>query len=673
MLRISPYFLLGLMATPVFAEDHLDALFLLSLEELLKVKVTGSTLTDESLKSVPASVSVFSHDQIKNMGLDSLDELMNMVPGFQSYRTSYTSLHAPFSSRGRRIGITASEVLVLVDGMRLEDPSSSGAGELAAKIPLLQIERVEFIRGPGSAIYGSNAMMGVINIITVVGVNRLGFGYGNLNRRRAHLLTSNKMADVSVDLFGQIEADDGDNLRVQDTFGSNRINTRDPRQLADLTAKFHWKKTKINLRHNQFESEGFYELNTISDKVNKRSGQLNSISLKQDFNWETTSSWLWLSYSYSKLNITGQLTAPGDLASSSVPPSDDPLIFDVDFDDFSESRMQWHNNWEFNSLSSLQFGAEYRHIDAPGVIVKSNFDVKDLASGDDVRYYGAILANSPVQAQSSRDILGFYAQYQTRLIAQTHLTLGLRYDDFSNISTHLSPRFGLVQELDEHNSLKLLYGEAFRAPAEIELNLQNNPVLSGNLALKPEVVQSWELIWVGQWPHTGLSFGYFENNFSDSIVQASIGSGLLQYKNVDLDPVKGFEFELSHELDEYWRLRASYTYFNEKADLSFREADQLVSLMANYQSGNWNANIIAGYHNERDLPAVDSNNNRITLDDGWLMFAKLSYSHTSNWQSNVQVKNLLNEEYQTPSESASVSEGVPNRGREILLELNYWF
>ena len=88
--------------TPLLANEHLDYLFGLSLEELLKVKITGSTLTPKELKFVPSTVSVFAHKEIINLGLDTLDELMNLVPGFQSYRSSIFSMHYPFSSRGRQ-------------------------------------------------------------------------------------------------------------------------------------------------------------------------------------------------------------------------------------------------------------------------------------------------------------------------------------------------------------------------------------------------------------------------------------------------------------------------------------------------------------------------------------------------------------------------------------------
>ncbi|VAW66755.1 TonB-dependent receptor; Outer membrane receptor for ferrienterochelin and colicins, partial [hydrothermal vent metagenome] len=278
-----------------------------------------------------------------------------------------------------------------------------------------------------------------------------------------------------------------------------------------------------------------------------------------------------------------------------------------------------------------------------------------------------------VQAQSERNIIGLYGQYQKALFESTFLTLGLRYDDFSDIGSQVSPRLGLVQALNAHHSLKLLYGEAFRAPSESELNLLNNPVLLGNPDLKPETVQTWDIIWVGQWSQTGISLGYFENHFDDSIVQTDMGNGTAQFQNIDQDPIQGTELELSHELNKHWLLRASFTYITVKPDLSFREADQLGSVTANYQYNKLNASLIAAYTGERESSTSASINNRINLDDYWLLFAKLQYDFTANLEVFIQAKNLLDENYLTPTASSTLSEGIPNRGRELLAGMSWKF
>jgi outer membrane receptor for ferrienterochelin and colicin len=160
----------GLFAMPAVhaaeTQAGVDPLFAMSLEDLLQVKLTSSTLTDETLQTVPASMTVYTRADIRVLGLHNLEELVNYVPGYQSYRSDMSSINHNISSRGRSVGSSGSEILVLLDGQRLNNDWSGGAGQVDNLVSLENVERVEFIRGPGSAIYGSNATTGVINIIT---------------------------------------------------------------------------------------------------------------------------------------------------------------------------------------------------------------------------------------------------------------------------------------------------------------------------------------------------------------------------------------------------------------------------------------------------------------------------------------------------------------------------
>ncbi len=661
-------------SSPLWAAANIDHLFSLSLEELLAIKVTGSTLTPKELKTVPAAVTVFTHKQIMNLGLDSLDELMNLVPGFQSYRTSVSVLSYPFSARGRRIGNTGSEILILVDGLRLAEPRTSGSAIVSPKFSLMQVERVEFIRGPGSAVYGSNAMMGVINIITRSHVDEASISVGSFNRRQGHLLTTVQIGKVTMDLFAALEKDDGDEYELADTFSSGQLHTRDPRELAQLNLKFKWQDTRLNLHHNQFIGQDFYEQGGLSNGFNQREGGLTAVSLQQAFQWQGIASNILLGYTRAGYTTSLQSTAPGALAAVSDPSSNDALFGRVNFKGSTETRVLWHNDWAINLTGSLQFGFEVRQVYVPEVIAENNFDVKDLVTGQPViRYYGTLKATTPVQEQSNRDIVGVYAQYQLRLFDSSHLTLGLRHDDFSAIGGQLSPRLAWVQEINDNHSIKFLYGEAFRAPAEGELNLLNNPVVLGNPDLAPETVQSSELIWLGQWFDTGMSVGYFESHYKDAIVQTSVSGGLRQFENVDQNPSKGIELELSHQWNDRWLLRGTYTRILETPDLSFRESDTLVSFMANFQQANWNANLVASYQDSKDLPALDEQGERISLESYWVLMAKGQYYLAPSLQLFMQVKNLPDKGYLNPAASARLTTGIPNRGREILTGVSFEF
>ncbi len=671
MKRLTPVFLLCISPS-LSAEESMNELLSMSLDELMQVEITSSTLTPESLKTVPSAVSVYTHEEIKRLGLDVLGELMNLVPGFQSYRSSGSSLETPFSSRGRRIGTTTAEILVLIDGLRFDSPRSSGSSILAPNYPLKYIEKVEFIRGPGAAIYGSNAMMGIINITTRSNVNEVSVAYGSYNRQQIYLQTSQKFSGVNVDFFAHTEKDDGESFNVIDTFNSpTRTNTDDPRKLTDLNLKFNWENTNLNFSYNEFEVKNFYELNNISNDFNSRDGQIASISLTHKLNWQAVESTFNLSFNHVNATVNGQLTPARQLAPISAPTSNEPLFVSANFKKYTETRALWHNNWTINEQSNLQFGFEVRHIDAPEAIASNNYDLAALSDKQfPIDYYGSLLPTTPVQTESARRIVGVYTQYQQQLLESTRLTLGLRYDQFSGIDAQISPRIGLVQEINQHHSVKLLYGEAFRAPSESELNLLNNPFLLGNPDLEPETVKSLDLIWVGQWVHTGVSLGYFENRFDNSIVATDIGSGTFQYMNKNQDPSKGYELEISHELNQHWLIRGNATFLNQLPELSFREAQHFASVTINYQQVNWNANLIAQHVDARKM---EYGNQIIELDQYTLLTGKFQYNINENLMAFIQAKNLLDENYLTPSIGSNINEGIPNRGRELLTGVSWKF
>ncbi len=613
------------------AQASLDYLFKMSLEELLKVKVVGSTLTPQSLKKVPSSVTIFTHEEISRMGIDTLDELMQLVPGFQSYRTSETALSHTYSARSRRIGGTSSEILLLLDGQPLSEPNNSGSVFIIPKLPLLIIERVEFIRGPGAAIYGSGAMLGVINIISRRAINELEVSVGNLNRRRTYLQTSQQSAKLKLNVAGYFEADDGEDYRLLDTFGANYTNTNDPKNIAQLNVKAQWQKTKINIFHYKYRASHFYQFDGISNQTNANNGEFNSLWVNQPFNFRNIKSNVRLGYRKSKLIINAQLTAPGDFATFSTPTSNDPLITKTNFSNASETRLSWHNQWEVNDTRNLQFGLELAYIDTPSFTVNNNFDIADLADGlPTIRYYGDLSNSTTFMNKSTRTITGLYSQYQQQFNEFTHL--------FSAIGSQLSPRLGLVHELNRNHSLKLLYGQAFRAPTEEELNLNKNSVLiMGNTQLKPETVQTSELIWVGQWQYAGFSLGYFENHFKNSILQSELVPGSYKFQNSKQAPIKGAEFEYSLQWHEDWLLRASYTHISEQPDLSFRESEQLASLALNYQQANWNANLMSTWQGERQMPVGNDEQNLITLADYWLISGKMTYTFNKGLENDVHL------------------------------------
>jgi iron complex outermembrane receptor protein len=175
------------LATPTWGADPAaDAsadVESMSLAQLMQLEVTSVSKQPEQLRLAPAAITVITREEIRRSGSTTIPDLLRLVPGVQVGETS-SSVWA-ISARGFA-GRFARSLLVLVDGRSVYTPSFSGVYWETQDLPLDEIERIEVIRGPGAALWGANAVNGVINIITRRAVDSQGgfakVGGGNRER-----------------------------------------------------------------------------------------------------------------------------------------------------------------------------------------------------------------------------------------------------------------------------------------------------------------------------------------------------------------------------------------------------------------------------------------------------------------------------------------------------------
>ncbi|MFW5855560.1 MAG: TonB-dependent receptor plug domain-containing protein, partial [Thermodesulfobacteriota bacterium] len=134
-----------------------------SLEELKNVKISSASKRPERLSEVPAAVYVITREDIRRSGATSIPELLRMVPGVQVARISATEWAVNIRGLNE---LFSNKLLVLIDGRSIYTHVFSGVFWDIRDTVLEDIERIEVIRGPGASIWGSNAVNGVINIIT---------------------------------------------------------------------------------------------------------------------------------------------------------------------------------------------------------------------------------------------------------------------------------------------------------------------------------------------------------------------------------------------------------------------------------------------------------------------------------------------------------------------------
>src|SRR6202051_2528627 len=153
-----------------------------SLEDLMSIEVTSVSKKEQKTSQAAAAIYVISRDDIRHSGVLNIPDLLRMVPGLDVAQIDAGKW--AISARGFN-GQYSNKLLVLVDGRTVYSPIFAGVFWDSQNVPLDSIERIEVIRGPGAAVWGSNAVNGVINIITLSARDSQGgyiaAGEGNAN------------------------------------------------------------------------------------------------------------------------------------------------------------------------------------------------------------------------------------------------------------------------------------------------------------------------------------------------------------------------------------------------------------------------------------------------------------------------------------------------------------
>lgn len=648
-------FIFSAIATHANQEDLFD----MNLEQLMQVNITGATLREESIKTVPSSTTVFTRQQLDVLGLDYLHELLALVPGMQVNRSADSPINYSYSIRGRRQGIRSREILLLVDGRTFTDPRSGGADSALVLYPLANIERVEIIRGPASAIYGSGAFTGVINIISRKQARALRVGVGENHKRTADINLSHESGNWQTNLYTRLSADDGQAYNI------NGTDTRDPREETVIDWNLNYGNSKMQVFFSRADAEDFYVLEKINNDFNFYRQEARLLRFEQDFqpadNWKINTS---VGYRDTRQYFRAMLFEASDLNGLSQPASNDPMLVKVRL--FGEAyQFNLANDLEINTQLSTQFGIEWQREAETEAQAYNNYDMGQLIRKQfPINYYGNFEHATASGARDSRNISGIYSQWLYNFTSNTRLTTGVRYDHYEMIGSRASPRIGIVHQLNAHHTVKALYGEAFRAPSFSETGLLNNPLIVGNPNLDSEVVKTSELLWLGSWNSITLGATVYHNKYKNPI-GAGFNNGIRTYVNgVDQENYGG-GFRFDWQINDRWMLRTHYSSMYNLPDSYFREADKLSSVGFNYQQGKWNWNVSAIYNSEREYAL--SANQRVPLASYWYANSQLRYQFNRTQSLSLAAKNLFDKTYATAPQGAGIVGAVPNRGREASL------
>ena len=619
--------------------DFSEDLFSLSLQELSSIPITGPTLTYNTIFSVPAAVTVFQASDIRRMAVTSVEELMNYVPGFQSYRAGELAPQRSYAARGNAAGSTGREILIIIDGIRTENIWTSGTAFTIPGLPLNAIQRIEFIRGPGSAIYGSNAYTGVINIITNHSDNAIHVKTAQHQNNALAIAAGITGSDWNLHLNARLMQDDGETLRRQDSFSGDTTQLQEQQQAKDINFYARYRNTEFQLLHSERDGNGGYILGRLDQKNNQYSLPYTAIRLQQNLDWNQ--------------DFTSKLSAGYRSSEEEIDfAAFNRLIFSTKRKE-NEQWLKLHNDLNLNASSSLQLGSEYR--------------VSEL----EIAQAEAIISPTPLvlARPQSQEVYSLYGQYSTTWLQRLAITAGARYDDYPGIDQAFRPRLALVLPVNDHLTGKALYSEAFRAPGFISLYASNNNTVIGNPELKPETVKTWELIALANWRRYTLQLNYFQNHFDNAIYEGHDGNARIYLNANTTTKSKGWELELIAPLSGHWSFRGHYTHLITTPDTSFRLAKDTRSASLNYEPGRWNINLSGYYQGHRDYLNVDSGSQQ-ALKSFWVANLKLGYQALSDIHVAITAQNLFDRHYQTPSQF-STRQPMIDPGRQIGAEIRW--
>ncbi len=444
--------------------------------------VYGASKYEQKVTEAPSSVTIVTADEIKKYGYRTLADILQNVTGF--YVTNDRN-YSYLGVRGfNRPGDYDTRILLLVDGHRLNDGVYEQAAiGTEAPLDVDLIDRVEIIRGPSSSLYGTNAFFGVINVITkrgrdVKGVE-LSTETGHYDSYKGRVTYGNKFQNgLEVLLSGSFYNSPGHHRLYYKEFDDHATNNGIAKN-ADADRYYHL-FTKLSLADFTFQSS-----------YHAREKGIPTGAFGTVFN--TTRSRAVDEHGYVDLKYEHEFARHWELMARLYY---DRYYYRGDYlYDYSENHVPYLVLNQDSTLAEC-WGSEVKltkrllqkHRVTLGLEYRDNLS-------QDQRNYDVNPFSSYLNDKRNSVIWAFYFQDEFAIWDNLILNAGARYDHYDSFGGTVNPRFALIYNLKK-TSIKLLYGEAFRAPSTFEqfYGSANGTSFKANPNLKPETITTYELV-----------------------------------------------------------------------------------------------------------------------------------------------------------------------------------
>ena len=635
--------------SPVYASELQE----FSLDEY----VVTAARTETKLVDTPANISVVDAQTIEERHYQDVSEVLKDVPGANVLDTGVGAFEKTISLNGD------SRVLILVDGRRVDFASGTSYGRGCVDMGLLPnvnlIERIEILKGAGGALYGSDAVGGVVNIIT-------------------------KKADSN---YG----------RVNLGFGSN--GTKDYNAMYSLKTG----KTGMTLSASKYEQD-YYKYKDAATGDTKRwpdgsemDSEKVSIKIDQELDQNTD---LEIGYDYSKYQGLSMGSLTNTYGVSNVEKESNNVY----------AKLNWLLNEKDHGYVQI-YNNEYKYHTVRKSTNILDGDVDDKTIGVDLQQAISVSDNNKIVAGFSwrkSDVLNVSdaEDWSTGIVTKRGsiydetientaiflndtwefvptwtLNAGVRYDDHSKSGDETTLSVGLNKKFDDNSHAYINWGEVFKTPTTGDLFA----AMGGNPNLKAETGDSWTVGYSTKLNEkTNIGISYFESDLENAIVW-----GGYQMENVSKQKKQGVELTATHELNDNVDLEASYSYIKvkENTGTGFNKDEAYIPntyrLGVRYHEGKWNANVWMRYGSGADdtMTLIDASSwggtnyldgeyadsNYLTID------VAITYKANKDLSFYAKGFNIFNESYADFHGTTNGSYDYPAQSRRFIVGAEYKF
>ncbi|BBN81425.1 hypothetical protein PA25_14100 [Pseudoalteromonas sp. A25] len=650
-----------------------EDIFSLTLEELQDIPIAVATKTDIQLKYAPSTVSYFSEQQIKLLGIETLSELFTYIPGFYSMYNSVEGNQSYLIARGhpQKYAIT---LLVLLNGQRLNEDYTGGINYIDRFVSLHNVEKVEVIRGPGSTLYGSNAFHGVINIVTKVD-NYLELSLGSFAKKELNAGLVHQFEDLQLGVDVHWYEDHGDSLgNVFDRFSIQEF-TNDAHEVKQLELYASYKGISFRNHYLNSTRNNHYLFRRLRDGTNN----IDTQHWLSRLEYETKKQNTWnlkvgVEYSKAKRKSLSALELRG-----TGPFQQSDFLFGENFTHDSY-RANADYSYQIVGAHRLSLGAEVVHSQVPGGYLRSNYDIFG-----ELDFFGEVIElTNPTQRivlDKKRKIQMFYGQLESNWSEHWRSTIGLRRDGYNDVEDKTNPRATVIFAPNNKHTFKLIYGEAYRVPSLGDLYDEESGLTVGNNQLKPTTLRALEIVY--QYINQDFTFSssFYKNDISDLIDFRAEGDNVF-LGNIADNETKGIEVEWQARVFKNLEIRGFLTHLfrnntriepGQTTSPSHKLVPKTYAMTSLLYSPSeyWNASLsISGRSGVDTL--IDGDSNKV-------LSATVNYQIDNNAQVTLDINNLLNKTYSTASiipfgeKSGRPFGEYQARGRDIKLSYRYQF